>query len=223
VAAHPRATLTLAAAPVVVWNLLLVEQVRRGLVPRDDTVAFPRLVGNAAGVFADALGSPRTWPASWIFAARHGRPPGQYDLLVGRYLFYRQNNLGGHLELGVSGDDAMLGEGWGPIENAEGVGFRRSKGRARLFAPLDVPEDLEIRIRARASGGLTAGVAVNGRPVGDFRVEGAWSESRLRVPAGFWRRELNEVALDGAGLEVDAVDFARTGTRQPDARGFRAR
>jgi hypothetical protein len=211
---RPETVVAVAAAGFVLWNALLAEQVRRGLVPRDDTVAFPRLAGNGARLLADAVGSPTTWPASWIFAWRHGRPPGQYDLLVGRYLFYRQNNLGGHVEIGVPGDEAMLGEGWGPIETFAGAASRRVRGRARLFAPLDVPENLEVRCRAAAEEGREVTVLVNGRAAGRFWAGPEWSDHRVRVGATFWRRELNDVVLDAGGGEiaVDAVDFARVRT-----------
>jgi hypothetical protein len=213
-AARPGAALALLALPLVVWNLLLAEQVRRGLVPRDDTVAFPVLVGNAARILADAVGSPTTWPASWLFAWRHARPPSQYDLLVGRYLFYRQNNLGGHVELGAPGDEALLGEGWGPVETRDGVGSRALRGRARVFAPLDVPEDLELRVRAAASPAGELAVSVNGRDAGRVFVGEAWSEGRLRLPGALWRRELNEVALESTvAVRVDALVFTRLAGR----------
>ena len=85
-------------------------------VPRVDTVRLPDARGAVgADPWPDAVGSPPTWPASWLFAWRQGRSPGQYDRLVGRYLFYRQNNLRGHVELGAAGRGLMLGEGWGPV------------------------------------------------------------------------------------------------------------
>jgi dolichyl-phosphate-mannose-protein mannosyltransferase len=212
-AARPQAALGLLALPVVLWNVALMEQVRRGTVPRDDTVAFPRLVGGAARVLADAVGSPPTWPASWLFAWRHHRPPSQYDLLVGRYLFYRQNNMGGHVEVGGPGAEDMLGEGWGPAQTVDGVRGRPVRGRARLFAGLDGPEELEMRLRVRAPAGTEVRVRVNGRDAGRFWAEPAWLEVRLRAGAAFWRRELNDVVLEtaGDGVLVSAVDFVRVG------------
>jgi hypothetical protein len=208
--------LALVALPLVLWNLLLMEQTRRGLVPRDDTVDGPRLVGNAAQLFSDALGSPTAWPANWIFALRQDRPPGQYDLLVGRYLFYRQNNLGGHVEIGSAGDVAMLGEGWGPIETRDGRGVRSVQGRARLFAPLDQAEDLELRVRTSADQPVEIRVSVNGKLAGQLLAPVGTGEGRLRVDAGFWQREQNSVMLDAGGGEVwvDAVVFAQVGGRQ---------
>lgn len=215
--ARPQAVLGLVALPVILWNAALMEQVRRGMVPRDDTVAFPRLVGGTARVVADAVGSPPTWPASWLFAWRYRRPPGQYDLLVGRYLFYRQNNMVGHVEVGGPGAEDMLGEGWGPAQAVDGVRGRSVRGRARLFAGLDVPEDIEVRLRVRAPSGTEVRVSVNGRDAGRFWAEPAWLEARLRVAAGFWRRELNDVVLEtaGEGVLVSAVDFVRVGSSAP--------
>jgi hypothetical protein len=216
-AAQPHAALGLVALPLIVWNMALMEQVRRGMVPRDDTVAFPRLVGGAARVVADAVGSPPTWPASWIFAWRHRRPPGQYDLVVGRYLFYRQNNMGGHVEVGGPGAEDMLAEGWGPAQTVDGVRGRLVRGRARLLAGLDVPEDLEVHVRARAPSGTEVRVSVNGRDAGRFWAEPSWLEARLRAAAGFWRREVNDVVLEtsGEGVLVSGVDFVRLGPAAP--------
>jgi hypothetical protein len=216
-AARPQVALGLIALPVVVWNVALMEQVRRGWVPRDDTVAFPRLVGGGARVVADAVGSPPTWPASWLFAWRHRRPPGQYDLLAGRYLFYRQNNMGGHVEVGGPGAEEMLGEGWGPAQTVDGIRGRPVRGRARLFAGLDVPEDLELRVRARAPSGTEVRVSVNGRDAGRFWAEPSWLEARVRAGSGFWRRELNEVVLEASaeGVVVSGVDFVRPARGAP--------
>jgi hypothetical protein len=163
------------------------------------------------------VGSPPTWPASWLFAWKTRRPPGQYDLLVGRYLFYRQNNLGGHLEVGGPGAEDMLGEGWGPAQQVDGIWGRLIRGHARLFAGLDGPEDLELRLRVRAPSGTEVRVSVNGRDAGRFWAEPAWLEARLPATAGFWRRELNDVVLEaaGEGVLVSAVDFVRVGGSAP--------
>lgn len=209
---RPQLALGLLAVPFCVFNLTLGEQLRRGLVARDDTVDFPDLARGGFQVLSDTLGSPNTWPASWLFAWRYSRSPGQYDLLVGRYLFYRQNNLQGVLPIGQAGDEPFLGEGWARRENVDGVGFRRVRERARLFVPLDVPEDLELRLRVQAlpvARELT--VLVNGRSVGRAVADTAWRDVRLAVDTGFWRRELNEVVLvsPGEDLRVGAVSFAQ--------------
>jgi hypothetical protein len=213
---RPEAVLGLGVGVFAVFNLTLVEQVRRGLVPRDDTVDGPRLVGQSARLVSDAVGFPTTWPASWIFAWQTGRSPGQYDRLVGRYLFYRFNNLKGRIAVGAAGDDAMLGEGWGPVRTADARSYRETRGPARVMAPLDVPEDLELRLLAASGGGPEiVTVSVNGRPAGRVLVGAEWAESRLVLPAALWRRELNDVVLDAgpATVRVEWVAFVQLGVR----------
>jgi hypothetical protein len=202
----------------------LAELARRGELPAEDTVAFSRLAGGSARVIAETVGSPPTWPASWLFAWRHGRPPAQYDLLVGRYLFYRQNNLGGLIPVGTTGDDVLLGEGWGPRTEHEGVPARGLAARARLFAPLDVPEDLDVLWRV-AGAGTPAHVVVyvNGHPAGRFTAQGGWREHRQRVRAAYWRRELNEIVLEPAGgaALVASVQVLRATAPPGEERGAR--
>ena len=55
------------------------------------------------------------WPANWIFSLRHGLPADRYDLMVGKYLFFMQNNLGGVIDVGAEPglDEALLGRGLG--------------------------------------------------------------------------------------------------------------
>jgi hypothetical protein len=212
--------------PLVAWNGALGALALRGELPASDTVAFPRLVGGAARVVAEAAGSPPTWPASWLFAWRHGRPAAQYDLLVGRYLFYRQNNLRGRIPVGTPDDEALLGEGWGPRTEHAGVPARVLERRARLFAPLDVPEDLDLVWRAAsAPAPVEVVVHVNGSPAGRLHVPGPWSEQRLRVPAAFWRRDLNDVVLVPAGGRalVASVQVLRVNAREGEERGMRER
>src|SRR5262249_27621277 len=151
-------------------------QVRGGEVDPARGVAFPSLVGGTARWVAAHVGSPPTWPASWLFAWRQGRPAGQYDRAVGRYLFYRQNNLGGRIEVGR--DDALLGEGW----TAARPCGRVLSGRARVLAPLDVAEDLDLSITGAPDAG-EVDVAVNGRDAGRLRTDG---RTGLRLPATLW-------------------------------------
>jgi hypothetical protein len=211
---RPQVLLATLVLPLVVWNAGISEQVRRGLASRATGAAFPQLVGGTARIVADGVGTPSTWPASWIFALSEGRPPSQYDPLVGRYLFYRQNNLEGLVELGVQGDEALLGEGWGPIEERGEAKGRRTNGSARVFAPLDVPEDLRIVVRAAAPRDhVEVRVSVNGREAGRFPAGAALHDHLVPVPAAWWRRELNSVRLDAGALRVfvDRVRFLRSG------------
>ena len=214
---RPSLALALVAVPLALWNVTLLEQVRRGLVNPGSVAPFPRLAGNAATVVSDAVGFPTTWPASWLFAWQHGLSPGRYDVLVGRYLFYRQNSLGPRLDLDAPLVAPMLDDGWGAIETVEGVRARCAFGRARVFVPLDVPEELAIRFRATSPAGKTdAGVFVNGRAAGRFAATTGWSRAGLRVATVFWRRELNEVAVEpqAGSVCVASMELVRNSRRK---------
>ena len=120
---------------------------------------------------------------------------------MGRYLFYRQNNLEGLVELGAPGDDALLGEGWGAVEERRDREGRRTNGPARLFAPLDVPEDLGscVTRRRAARRDVEVRVQVNGRDAGRFAADRALARAvGPGAGAAWWRRELNSV-LAGRG------------------------
>jgi hypothetical protein len=157
------------------------------------------------------VGTPLAWPANWVFAARHDLPAAKYDRMAGQYLFYRQNNLGGVIDLGDDRvDPALLGEGWTGRTPCEGDTCRGigEQGRARVFAPLDVPETLDLAVRAAGSG--TLALDVNGTRVAEAPLGPSLDLVRARVPARCWRRELNEVVLSApAGALVDRLTFAR--------------
>jgi hypothetical protein len=214
---HPHLALGLLAAPLVLWNLALVEMVRRGSVPRDSTVDGPWLAGNAAELVSGAVGFPTTWPASWIFARQERARPAQYDFLAGRYFFSTPEARDRHIALGSPEDLPLLAEGWGPIERDDQRSWRRALGEARIMAPLAIPEDLEVRVRAAAAteAGVLAVLSVNGSEAARFLVDGEWGERRVRVPAPFWRREINHLVLSagGAVLRVEAVDLIRVGAK----------
>lgn len=208
---RPGSVLVGALGLVVLWNVLMMAQYRLNRLPLDDTVSFTRVAENAAGLVQQATGTPLAWPANWVFAAKYGLDAGRYDLMVGKYLFYRQNHLGGVIDLGDSrADPALLGPGWGAPRNCENVQCRAVLTRGRLFAGLDVPEALELTVRARGRGALR--MAVNGTMVGAFALEERLAEHRLRLPRERWRRELNELSFfrdDAGAAELDRVVFTR--------------
>jgi hypothetical protein len=211
---QPALVLAGVALPFLAWSLPLAEQRRRGLLPADTGVAFGALARDSAQLVSDTAGFPTTWPASWIFALRHGLPASRYDRLVGKYLFYRQSSLGERIEIGATGDDLLLAEGWGPIEEAKGDRVRRVSARARLLAPLDVPETLAVRFRLAAAGAAPVGVVlrVNGAEAARFEATAGFEEREALVPARFWRRELNDVEIAcGGALLIDWARIARPG------------
>jgi hypothetical protein len=161
----PVGVLAAAAALVVVWNLLFMQQYRRELIPRDDTVAFPVVAENAARLVSESVGSPVAWPANWLVAARHDLEVARFDRLVGLTLFTLPGNLRGVIDVGrMDTDLALLGEGWSVRHPCEDEVCRDVDGRARVFVPLDESARLELRIRAAGQGVLT--VALDGATVG---------------------------------------------------------
>jgi len=212
VARWPLLVTTLALAPLALWNLA-------GVVVGPDAAAggprpFPSQVGDYARAVSRTVGSPTTWPASWLFALSHRVTPNRYDRLSGRYLFYRQNNLGGKIDLGTAGDSVMLDGAWGEPADDGGVSRRSLRGRGRVFAPLDVPERLILRIRARATPSEVAlDVRVNGTAVGRATLGPDWRDHEFEAPSERWRRETNEVTFDvqdgAASAEIDRIEFVR--------------
>jgi len=209
---RPGRVLAGGAALLVLWNFLFMELYRRVLVPRDDTVSFARVAGHNAGLITEWVGSPVAWPANWLFALRNDLPPAQYDLMAGKYLFYRQNNLGGVIDIGASPelDAALLADGWGVRHLCGEYRCRDILGRARLFAPLDVPVDLRLTVRALGTGRLS--VSVNGHPLGERSLASDLQDLVLQVPRRVLRREQNEVALQtspGGSARVERLVFER--------------
>ena len=202
---RPGLVLAAGAGALTIWNLLFMGVYRDERIPRDDVVSFTLVTERIAEALGDAAGTPLAWPANWFFALRHDLPAAKYDLMVGKYLFHRQNNLGGRIDLGdIRADPALLGEGWGPLVPCQGEVCREVLGRARAFAPLYDASALELTVRAAGAGWLI--VAFNGHPLGRLPLEPALSERTLRVPRALARRELNEVALAVAPEDHALVD-----------------
>ncbi|MFQ5789661.1 MAG: hypothetical protein ACE5JI_04210 [Acidobacteriota bacterium] len=196
------------------WNFLFMEQYRRYWIHPDDTVSFSQVTANSARILFQKVGSPFSWPANWLFAWRYGTSPEQYDRVVGRYLFYRNNNLGGVLELGED-DGGLIGEGWRRPERREGAWVRQTrKSLARLYVPLETPRDLLATFRASSRPGpLEVAVDINGAQVGRFLVSPGFQGYRVRIGAHRWRRGINILDLqlkltdNGQLLLLDRVVF----------------
>jgi hypothetical protein len=207
-ARRPGLLLGLVGGGLVLGNLLFMEVYRRAMIPLDDTVPFPEVAETMAGFVTERVGSPPAWPANWIFAAEHHLPVGQYDRMVGKYLFYRQEHLDFIAMGDPRADPALLDQGWATPHPCERETCRGVLGRARVFAPLDVPEDLALVVRAYGSGSLR--VSVNGAGVGELPLSPALQGLRVEVPRAFWHRELNEVGFEATGAAfLSRVDFLR--------------
>ncbi len=215
-ARHPLRVLWAATLMAVLWNLLLMEQYRREMIPRDDTVSFAAVAENEARLVGRAVGSPVTWPASWIFSLRTGLPAERYDLAAGRDLFQGPNALRGVIDVGdLETDAALLLDGWSVRHACGPEVCREVEGRARVLAPLDRPALLDLRVRAMGTGTLT--VALNGRPVAEGALGPAFADVGVRLARRRWRQGFNEVTLavsPGGQALVDRLLFSPA-ARQP--------
>jgi hypothetical protein len=213
VARRPMLVLAGGGALLLAWNALLMHQYARAWIPADSTLTLDQLAGNAGRGLRESVGTPLAWPANWLFGLRHGLPPGHYDLMVGKYLFHRQNSVGGVVDVGASdpqADRAFIGEGWTPRQRCGASTCRAIEGRAaRLFVALDEPEALGVTVRASGQG--TLGLAVNGRSVASWPLTGELRDLRVDVPARLFLRDLNELTLAlspaDASCQVDQVAF----------------
>jgi SAM-dependent methyltransferase len=193
VAVRPERALLAGGATLVAWNFLLMEQTRRNLVPRDDTVPFSTLAANAADLASRPLGNPLSWPAAWAFAWRFGAPPQRYDEVAGRAL------PGGRLAIGDPGPGRPLaGDSWGPRRVREGSACREPLGVARVLLPRG--SEAPAALALRATGG-TLEVALNDGPATSWTF-GPVGERRTAAWAA-WRRGLNTLALSGGACVVE--------------------
>ena len=204
-------------AALALWNALLMAQYRDGRIPRDDTVAFPRIARNAAASVSAAVGSPTAWPANWIFAARHRVSVARYDVLAGVDLFAplvpggsrSPSDLEGVIDIGhLRTDEALLEGGWS-VRHPCGVEICRAvEGTAELVAPIREPRDVDVLLSAAGDGTLT--MAVNGVPVLEAPLAAEVQSHFVRLPRARLRRGLNTIVfttLPGGRALVDRIVF----------------
>lgn len=192
-------------------NLLFMEQYRREMIPRDDTVSFPRVAANSAALLARAVGSPLGWPANWLFAWRYDLPVDRYDGMAGRRLFQKGRAFA-VVDIGDGdSEEGALAEGWSVRHPCGSEVCRQVEGRGRLFVGLEEAAPLTLRLRARGRGPV--GVAVNGRNAGSVMLVTSLEARGLLVPASAWRRGLNQIVLSAApeaDALVDRIAFERS-------------
>jgi len=211
---HPSTVVMALVLGGAAWNGMYVRALQREEARPDVSLSLAaRSLASARALSQDA-GFPATWPASWIFAARYDASPGAFDLAAGRYLFYRQNNLNGIVDLGGEDDEGSFLDGLSARKQDGPITYRSLESASRLIVSLDVPERLGISFQARSAFGPATrlDVEVNGNAAGAIQVQPAWGEARLEAPQRFWERGPNIVTLRAApGVQLDRVTFVRSG------------
>jgi hypothetical protein len=213
--ARPVVLGSLALGSLVTWNLLLVGQVRRGEIPRNETFSFAEAAARAARRVCETVGYPPSFPATWAFAHRYGLPPDRLDLLLGR-----EPEPEPVIRMGAPDDVPFVGRGWSFAEHpADGPPFRWSEGgESTLLVVLGAPRDYRLVAWCAAAPHpqrlpqqLT--IEVNRRRVGMWVLSQSEAERTLLVPARRWSRGINEIRLVYAWtIRADA------GTGSPDPR-----
>ena len=135
-----------------------------------------------------------------------------FDRAAGKYLFFRQNNLNGVVDVGGEGDDALVVDGFSGPRLAGSSSYRGFKSQARLIVSLDLPEALTISIVARSPDAASAriDVRINGKTAGTASTGPTWDESRLEARRDLWRRGAHVLSLSSpSAIDLDRVVFLR--------------
>jgi hypothetical protein len=172
--ARPIIAVAMLAAVGVSWNLLLIEQYRTGMLPRDNAVSFAEIIRQQAEVYTrPPYFYPFAFPANAVFAWRTGLPIDRYDLLGAEA---PREAIDVELE-GSAG--RFLLDGWGsPTGDQTGSAWWMASSPATLVLPLRLPDDRSIALTVTARSRLTdpvtratVAVLVNGHEIGTFVAE----------------------------------------------------
>jgi hypothetical protein len=217
----------LALAPVVAgalwWNHLLMVQYTSGMLPKDEPVAFSRLVRQQGDVATRApYAYPFAFPANAWFAWRHDLPIDKYDVLA-------PVSIGESFETRFDRSvEKYLLDGWeAPTGDDWGSAWWIRDTPATIAVPLALPAgrvSITIRTRTRLDDPVVQAalaLEINGTQVGQFAAGVPEpSSATLTVPAEVAARVLrtgfNRLAIRSLG--VSRVDPADTRPPGPLAR-----
>ena len=169
--ARPMIAVAMLAAVGVAWNLLLIEQYRTGMLPRDNAVSFAAIIRQQAEVYTrPPYFYPFAFPANAVFAWRTGLPIDRYDLLGAETAREAID-----LELEGSAGRFLL-DGWGSATGDEtGSAWWMASSPATLVLPLRLSDDRSVALTVTARSRLadpetraTVAVMVNGHEIGTF-------------------------------------------------------
>jgi hypothetical protein len=199
-------------AAFFLWNLLLMEQYRRFMIPRDDTIAFARVAANSAVLTSRSVGCPLSWPLNWWLSRCYDTSLESADRLAGKRLF---SGATGVVDLGDERVDAtLLQEGWSRPLNCEGVVCRAVQGPARILLPIERPARVDVLIRAGGVGTLS--MALNGRALAQWPLTAALAELRATITEIDWKTPMSQLVFDvspNGTAFVDRILFKRRSGR----------
>ncbi len=138
----------------------LMGRMERG-VPQSMRPIWSRAFGVPLDDLLLATGTPGSWPASWVFAATTGAPPGRYDEIMGHALVRSRGDARRWDRLWIEHPRWAL-HGWGPVQGDQPHPPRAVQGIATLGVPLRAPLPLQMRIYVHAPQGsptLTVGTS----------------------------------------------------------------
>jgi hypothetical protein len=199
----PAAAVATAGLVLLFWNLTLMSAAQAGVVRIGETVSFGDTMAAQARVFHGWLGNPFTYPASLLYAMRNGVSPASYDVL------YTDRMLGdplrpyGRIDVGSSGDAALLRDGWHDPEREAAITFRWASERAEVLIPLDHASTLRTELRLHAfafpnAPPQTVTMIVNGHALAPVPVGPGWHSVDATADASAWHAGVNRVTLQFA-------------------------
>ncbi|MBN2371268.1 MAG: hypothetical protein JXO72_12360 [Vicinamibacteria bacterium] len=206
--ARPALALLVPAAGAVLWNFLFMEQYRRFMIPRDDTLSFADVAAGNAALVARGAGCPLSWPANWRLSRQYDVPHATADLLIGKRVI---DGSFGVVDLGDDRVDAvLLQEGWSRPLACEDAICREVHGRARMLLPLDRRERLDVIIRASGAG--TMFMKVDDRPLLQWPLSERLTDTRVTASALYWKPPISQITFEASisgTARIDRLLFLR--------------
>jgi hypothetical protein len=206
-------------APLIVWNLTLMQAAAVGSFHLGDPVSFGDVGAAQARALHRWIGHLPSVPANLAYGFANGVHPSAYDLLASSRLL-AAGEVAGTIDIGER-DAPFVGRGWHGPERDGARSFRWATRSVIVAAPLDRPADTIVDVVARPyqppnrpPQQLT--LVVNGVAQEPMTLGPGWQPATFRVPQAAWRTGVNELELRFA---YDAMP-AEAG--QPDGRALAA-
>jgi hypothetical protein len=200
---RPAVAAAVVLAPFLVVNASLMREMATGRLGTGEGISADRLMT------LHRIGNPFSFPASAVFAWRHGVSPAFYDR-IGLSL-----ESGFRIDIGEDDDDRFLMGGWSGRERGRGGSYRWGIGRRselavtlagpRLVAPGAPRQFPDYVLRFGAAPYDFSGnepqvitIDVNGRRLAVRTLDPGFHDYTFDVPPAFLRRSVNVITLNYA-------------------------